>query len=162
MSVPAAVVAAGAWLAAVSAALVVADLRTHRLPDRLVGAAAAGVLVLLTVAALTTGQWTDLGRAVLAAAAVAAGSVLLALPRVTGLGLGDVKLAGVLGLWLGWFGWGVVATGLLAAFVLGGAWTTARLLIRRARHEDAVPLGPWLVLGAALATVAHLAGLVPA
>lgn len=162
MSLPAAVAAAGAWLGVVSAALVVTDLRSHRLPDRLVGAAAAGVLVLLTVAALTTGQWADLGRAVLAAAAVTAGSLLLALPRVTRLGLGDVKLAGVLGLWLGWFGWVVVAAGLLAAVVLGGAWTTARLLTGRARHEDAVALGPWLVLGAAVATVAYLAGLVPA
>ncbi|RPF28478.1 prepilin peptidase [Georgenia muralis] len=162
MSLPAAVLAAGAWLAAVSAALIVTDVRSHRLPDRLVGAAAAGVLALLTVAALTTGQWTDLARAVLAAGTVTAGSLLLALPRATGLGLGDVKLAGVLGLWLGWFGWLVVATGLLAAVVLGGAWTTARLLAGRARRDDAVPLGPWLVLGAALATVAHLAGPAPA
>ncbi len=65
-----------------------------------------------------------------------------------GMGEGDVKLAPALGLWLG------VAPGLaclLLAFVGGGAFGGLLLLCGRARHNMALPFGPFLCLAAVAA-----------
>ena len=61
--------------------------------------------------------------------------------------MGDVKLAAVLGLYLGWLGWGVLAVGAFAAFLLGGIFAIALLLIGRARRRTAIPFGPWMIAG---------------
>ncbi|UNX53243.1 prepilin peptidase [Georgenia sp. TF02-10] len=147
-------VLAGAWLTAVATVLAIVDARSHRLPDRLLGPGAAGLVLLLAATAAATNSWAALGRAVTAAAVCATGYLLLALVRAGGLGLGDVKLAGLLGLWLGWWDWSAVAAGVLAGFVLGGAWALLLLVTRRARRDTAVAFGPWMILGAALATAA--------
>ncbi|WP_127127715.1 prepilin peptidase [Georgenia sp. SYP-B2076] len=154
---PGLVAAAGAFLAAVTTALAIVDARTHRLPDRLllVGVAGAGALLLL--AATTTGAWADLGRALLAALACLVGYLLLKLAHPAGLGLGDVKLGGLLGLWLGWFGWAHVLSGAFAAFLLGGFFAVVLLLTRRAGRTTAIAFGPWMILGAAVATVLAVA-----
>ena len=64
-----------------------------------------------------------------------------------GLGYGDVRLSGVLGLALGYLGWGELVTGLYAGFLLGGVGggllTMLKVLGRRA-----FPFGPFMVLGA--------------
>ncbi len=104
------------WLAAVGVTLAVIDLETLRLPDRLTLPSYPVGLVLLAIPA----DWPALGRAVLAAAITGGAAFLLALlaPR-GGLGLGDVKLLGVLGLFLGWLGWGVLVVGVALGFALG-------------------------------------------
>lgn len=70
---------------------------------------------------------------------------LLASAIPDGMGLGDVKLAGALGAWLGpvhiW-------QGLLWAFVLGGALAALLLLMGRRKRRDHIPFGPFLCLGA--------------
>jgi leader peptidase (prepilin peptidase) / N-methyltransferase len=156
-----AVVAAGAGLAGLGTVLTVIDLRTHRLPDRLVAPGACGLLVLLTVAAAVTGDPAALGRAVLGGLASAFGYLLLGLARAGGLGLGDVKLGGLLGLWLGWFGWSAVLAGPAAAFVLGGLLAAVLLITRRAGRTSAFAFGPWMLLGAAVATAGFLTGTLP-
>ena len=70
------------------------------------------------------------------------------------MGGGNVKLAGVLGLYLAWLGWGVLAVGALAAFVLGGLFGLALIASRRADRRTAVPFGPWMIAGAWLAILA--------
>jgi leader peptidase (prepilin peptidase)/N-methyltransferase len=75
---------------------------------------------------------------------------LLQAATAGGLGSGDVKLAGVLGLALGQVGPAQVALGLAAGTLLGGVAALALLLGGRARASTAVPFGPWLVLGALL------------
>ena len=151
------VILAGGWVAAVGTVLAVVDARTHRLPDRFVGPGAVVLVVLLLLAAAVTGEWGTLGRAVLAGTASMAGYLLLGLLRAGGLGLGDVKLAGPLGMWLGWWGWSAVMAGALVAFALGGLTATVLLLARRVRREDAIAFGPFMILGAAAATVLALA-----
>lgn len=146
---------AGAALAVLLAAV---DLRTHRLPDRLVAALAAVLAAGLLLAGATAEGWPALGRAVLAAGASGTGYLTLALLRTGGLGLGDVKLGAVLGAWLGWFGWPAVLAGALAAFVLGGAFTTVLLLTGRAGRSSPVAFGPWLLLGAAAGTALAVTG----
>jgi leader peptidase (prepilin peptidase)/N-methyltransferase len=68
-----------------------------------------------------------------------------------GMGFGDVKLAGLLGLYLGWLGWSSVLVGAFAGFLLGGLTGVALLLTRRAGRKSAIPFGPYMLAGAMLA-----------
>lgn len=133
------------------ALLVVIDLATHRLPDVIVVPLSVLVLAGLTVAAATTGSWGRLGQALAAGLLVVACYLALALVTPAGLGLGDVKLAGLLGTFLGWQGWPQVVAGTLVAFVLNGVVVALLLLTRRVSRGGEVAFGPWLVVGAALA-----------
>ena len=133
------------------ALLVVADLAAHRLPDPLMAGTGAWGLLSLVAMAAGGGDWSALGRAVVAGAALGLAFLLLCLLTPGGLGLGDVKLAALLGLLLGWFGWRYVLLGVLAAFLLGGLVAAALILTRRAGRRTAVAFGPWLVAGAAAA-----------
>jgi prepilin signal peptidase PulO-like enzyme (type II secretory pathway) len=65
-----------------------------------------------------------------------------------GMGFGDVKLAGVLGLFLGWLGWAPLMVGAFSAFVLGGLFSIVLLFTRRANRSSGIPFGPWMVAGA--------------
>jgi leader peptidase (prepilin peptidase)/N-methyltransferase len=73
---------------------------------------------------------------------------LLRFVRPDGMGGGDVKLAGVVGMYLGYLGWGPLVVGAFAAFVLGGVFGIALLLLRRAGRRTAIPFGPWMIAGA--------------
>jgi len=70
------------------------------------------------------------------------------------MGFGDVKLAGVLGLYLAWLGWGQLAVGAFAAFVLGGIFSLVLLLARKVSRKSGIPFGPWMLAGAWLGTFA--------
>ncbi|MEO7349946.1 MAG: prepilin peptidase, partial [Terrimesophilobacter sp.] len=72
--------------------------------------------------------------------------LVLAYPR--GMGMGDVKLAGLLGLFLGFIGWEAIVVGAFAAFVFGGIYSLVLLALRKASSKTAVPFGPWMLLGA--------------
>ena len=129
------------------------DLAVLRLPDPLVAVAFAGAAGYLLVLAIVTGDYAALLRAVLAAAAMAGGYLLLALVPGGHLGLGDVKLAGVLGLVLGWFGWGFVLLGAVLPHLINGPTVLVLLATGRARRGSSIPLGPALLVGAWLAVV---------
>ena len=73
---------------------------------------------------------------------------ILALVKPGGMGMGDVKLAAVLGLYLGFLGWGNLLVGAFAAFVFGGVFGLAAHVTRRAGRKTAIPFGPWMILGA--------------
>ncbi|MDD9206639.1 A24 family peptidase [Georgenia sp. 10Sc9-8] len=137
-----------AALAVGAAVLVVVDLSVHRLPDRIVGPLYPVLFAGLTVAAAVDGYWSSLGRAALAALVLLVGYFVLAFLSPSGLGLGDVKLSGLVGGFLGWLGWAHVLTGTLAAFVIGGLVAAVLLVIGRAgRHSD-IAFGPWMMAGA--------------
>ncbi|TFC56944.1 MULTISPECIES: A24 family peptidase [unclassified Cryobacterium] len=136
------------YLAAVSVALALIDLETHRLPDKIVLPAYAVGAVLLGWAALVTG---DLGRLLSAGIGLAALWLLYFLMAVLypgGMGFGDVKLAGVLGLFLGWLGWGQLVVGAFSAFLLGGIFALILLVSRRVSRKGSIPFGPWMLAGA--------------
>lgn len=138
-----------ALLALGCALLVPVDLAAHRLPDRLVGPLYPLLVIPLLAAAGTTGQWSRLGAALLTALGVALVYFALAWVSPANLGLGDVKLSGVLGAFLGWLGWSHTVLGVLAAFALSlGAALV--LLAGRAGRDRAYAFGPWMILGAAL------------
>jgi len=139
-----------ALLALACALLIVVDLAVYRLPDIIVGPACAVLLVALTLSAAIAGDWSRLGRAAAAGAVLAVGYLVLALVAPWGLGLGDVKLAALLGTFLGWTGWSSVLVGTLAAFTLNGIVVAVLLLMRRVSREGATAFGPWMVAGAAI------------
>jgi leader peptidase (prepilin peptidase) / N-methyltransferase len=123
------------------------DLDVHLIPNVLtgLGAIAAVALVLLF----------DSGSLVenLISAAAAGGFFLLAaLVYPAGMGMGDVKLAGMMGLFLG----SAVAPAVLAA-LLSGVLVGAVVIARKGAHEGrktAVPFGPFLAFGALLGVFA--------
>lgn len=144
------VFAAYAWFAAAALALALIDLDTQRLPDAIVLPSIAVVAVLLSLAALLAGELEPLLRAALGGAVLFAFYWLLAFLRPGGMGGGDVKLAALVGLVLGWMGWGALIVGAFSAFLLGGLFGVALLLRHRAGRRTAIPFGPWMLLGAAV------------
>ncbi|MBX0301790.1 prepilin peptidase [Cryobacterium sp. 1639] len=140
--------AAFLYLCAISIALALIDLDTHTLPNRIIYPAYLVSAVLLTVAALLAGEPARLFGALVGGAGLFALYLALALIRPGGMGLGDVKLAGVLGLYLGWLGWGELAIGAFAAFLLGGLFGVVLLAVRRAGRKSSIPFGPWMLAGA--------------
>jgi len=132
----------------------VLDLRTHRLPDRIVLSAYPVLLALLGFAAVGTGQPARLGSAVIGGLALAGAYVGLALAGPPGgLGLGDVKLAGLLGLLAGWFGLLVWVTALVAPFLLAAPVAVVALWRARGRPGPPLPLGPFMLAGCLLAVL---------
>jgi leader peptidase (prepilin peptidase)/N-methyltransferase len=142
------VLVAHLYLAAISIALAAIDLDTHRLPDAIVLPSYIVGVVLLGGAAIAGGDLESLARAAAGAGLLFAGYLLLALISPRGMGMGDVKLAGVLGLFLGFAGWSALAVGTLAAFLLGGVFGIALILVGRARRNTGIPFGPWMLGGA--------------
>ena len=136
------------YFAAVSIVLTLIDLDIHRLPNVIVLPSYLVGAVLLSAAALVSGDWGALLRAAIGLAVLYAFYFLLRLVRPDGMGGGDVKLAGVVGLHLGWIGWGALAVGGFFAFVYGGVFGIILLLRRRAVRRTAIPFGPWMILGA--------------
>jgi leader peptidase (prepilin peptidase)/N-methyltransferase len=136
-------------------ALSVIDVRTQRLPDPLVVTAGLAVVVCLAGQVVTSRQWSAVLPAVGGAGAYAGFLFVLALIWPAGMGLGDVKLAAVLGGLLGWFGWASLLVGGFAPFVLGAAVTVPALAARsRLRRGVGVPFGPFMVAGALLGVLA--------
>lgn len=139
-----------AFLAAVGVRLSAIDLRHRLLPNRIVLPATAIALVLLAAAALGEGNGGDLVRSLLSGVALFGVYLVLALISPNGLGMGDVKLAGMVGMYLGFAGWPAVLLGTLAAFILAAVAGIAALALRRAHRRSAVPFGPFMLAGAAL------------
>ncbi|MDQ1538474.1 MAG: leader peptidase (prepilin peptidase) / N-methyltransferase [Actinomycetota bacterium] len=138
------------YLGVVGVALALIDLDVHRLPDLIVLPSYPIAIVLLLVPTVVTGQWGALLRAVLGGLALWLAYLVLALvsPGGGGLGFGDVKLAGVLGLFLGWVGWPPVMLSVFAAFLIGGVLSLILLLARRASRSSHIAFGPSMILGA--------------
>jgi leader peptidase (prepilin peptidase)/N-methyltransferase len=135
------------YLSAIGIALIAIDLDTHRLPNPIVLPAYVVGVILFGLASTFAGDWTAVLRAVIGAIVLFTGYLALALIYPGGMEFGDVKLAGVLGLWLGWFGWGALAIGAFSAFLFGGLFSIVLLLTRRASRKSGIPFGPWMVLG---------------
>jgi leader peptidase (prepilin peptidase)/N-methyltransferase len=136
------------YLCAISVALAMIDVEVHKLPNAIVLPAYAVAAVTLTVAAAITGNYSQLFTAGVGMVALAALYFVIALVYPGGMGFGDVKLAGVLGAYLGWAGWGALITGSLLAFFLGAAFGLALILFRQKGRKSGIAFGPWMVAGA--------------
>jgi len=139
------------YLAAVAVALAMIDLAVKRLPDAIVLPSYAVAGVLLLAASAADGRWPAALRGLAGMAVLFAGYFAIAFLDPGGIGFGDVKLAGLLGLYLGWLGWPQVGVGTFAGFLLGGLTGAVLLLARRAGRRTALPFGPAMLAGALVA-----------
>lgn len=128
--------------------LIVVDVRTHRLPNRIVLPTLAALLVLVATDAVVTGESSAMVRALLGMLVLCGFYALLRLISRSGMGGGDVKLAAVIGLVLGWHGWTELVVGAASAFVLGSLFALALILLRRADGATRIAFGPWMIAGA--------------
>ena len=136
------------YLGAVGVALAMIDLDVKRLPDVIVLPSYAVCVVLFAVAALASGEWGSLLRALLGMAGLYGLYFLLAFAYPAGMGFGDVKLAGVLGLALGWLGWSEVVVGGFLGFLFGGVVGVVLMVAQRAGRKSQLPFGPFMLMGA--------------
>ncbi|WP_169582760.1 MULTISPECIES: A24 family peptidase [Microbacterium] len=136
------------YLAAVSIALTLIDFDTHRLPNSIVLPSYLVAGVLFVAAAALGNEWAALLRALVGMVVLYGSYALLRLIRPGAMGGGDVKLAGVLGLYLGWVGWGALAVGAFAAFLIGGVVGVVMIVSRQAGRKTAIPFGPYMLIGA--------------
>ncbi|MQA62975.1 MAG: prepilin peptidase [Actinophytocola sp.] len=143
-----------AFLGVLGVALATIDVAVQRLPDRLTLPAYPIVAALLGIAAILDGDVATLGRALLGGLVLATSFYLLAALRPGALGLGDVKLAGLLGLALGWLGWPVLITGAALSFVLFAVVSLVLLAARRITLRSHIAFGPFMLAGALIAAVA--------
>ncbi|AMM32109.1 Type IV leader peptidase [Sinomonas atrocyanea] len=140
------------WMAA---RLAVIDIRSHLLPNRIV-LPSYWAAVPLTVAAVVAAGGADVGAAL---RVLGGGAVLwlvyfvLRVVYPAGMGFGDVKLAGVLGLYLGFLSWEHLFWGTAAAFLLGGLYGLGLIVTRRGTAKSAIPFGPFMLAGTAIALV---------
>jgi leader peptidase (prepilin peptidase) / N-methyltransferase len=137
-------------LAVTTAPLVVIDIEQHRLPNRLVRTAAAAGAALLGVAALVRHDWPALLRAAEGGASVFIVLYLICFIAPRAFGFGDVKLGAILGMYLGWFGWGYVYYGIFGGFLLGSVVSIALMSTGRATMKSHLAFGPMLIFGALL------------
>ncbi len=133
------------YLISVSIVLFVIDVREKLLPDSVVFPSYFVAGAFLIASKLLAGDpagilWIIIGAAI-------SFSFYLLLALVSGsIGGGDIKLAGVLGMYLGFFGLGHVILGTIGAFILGGIFALGLVLFKGAKRKSEVPFGPWMLL----------------
>ncbi|MGD9960208.1 prepilin peptidase [Nocardioides sp.] len=140
------------FLAPVGVALAVVDFRTWLLPTKIIWPAYAVVLLLAAVGSVVTDGFDDLVRGLIGQAIALVVFFLLWFLPGGGMGFGDVRLSNILGLALGYLGWGEWTFGLWIGFLMGAlAWVPLRLLrLTTSRH---FPFGPFMLLGALVGVI---------
>lgn len=143
------IIAVGALLAMMPAISLI-DIRHHIIPNKLMYPSLIGFPVFLVVARLF-GAPIDLTRGAIGLLAYGGGLFMIALVS-RGMGMGDVKLAALIGVVLGSLGMGYVGVAAAAAIVFGAAGAIGALAIGRSR-KSAIPFGPYMALGAVVAAL---------
>ena len=142
------------WFVGVTVALTLTDLDHKLIPNRILFPSSGVAVGLLGIGALGDGQLADYGRAILGGLIYFAALLIVALIARGGFGFGDVKLAAFLGLYATYLGWGQLVVAIVLPFVVGGVVSIFLLVTRIKGRKDAIPFGPYMVIGAYLAVYA--------
>ncbi len=126
------------------------DLERWIIPNRIVYPTLALLVPLFVIASAVDDRWASLGRAAIAGAAAFLGFLFLHLAVPKGMGFGDVRLAGVIGLATGWLGLGHAFVGFFAGFVLGRPHRDSGHGGTGSGRKTKIPFGPFLASGAIL------------
>ena len=148
------VLLAGLYYLVMAGRLTVIDIRHHLPPNRIVFPSAAIAGVLLLLASLFMLDAGAALRTILGGVVLWAVYVVLRLVYPSGMGYGDVKLAFVLGLYLGFLSWPALLWGTVLAFVLGALWGLALMAARRGTGKTEIPFGPSMLAGTLVMLVA--------
>jgi leader peptidase (prepilin peptidase) / N-methyltransferase len=140
-------------LGAALVALTWIDLREQRLPREISYTALVLGAIALTIAALVRGEPERIWQMALGAAIALAIMGTIHVASRGGMGDGDVRLAPLLGAYLGWLNPGIVPIGLFYGFLLGAVVGVALMAIGSAGRRTAVPFGPFLAAGTVLAVL---------
>ena len=124
------------------------DLDHHLLPSRIIYPGAGAGLVLLAIASGADHDWRRYEDAVIGGALALAALFFIHVAVPRGMGFGDVRLAGLIGLNLGWLGLAHVAVGLFAGFFLGAVGGVGLMALGVASRKSRIPFGPFLAAGA--------------
>jgi leader peptidase (prepilin peptidase)/N-methyltransferase len=141
-------------LAAVGVALALIDLDVQRLPDVLTLPSYPVLVALFAIAAGVDARGGDFIRALLGMVVVFAFYATVRFAYPAGMGMGDVKLSGIVGLALGWLGWGPLVVGAFAAFLVGAAVSIGLVLFREGGRKTRVPFGPFMLIGIVIGVAA--------
>jgi len=136
------------WFTGVTVTLTLTDLDHKLIPNRILFPSTAIAVALLGIGALLDGEITSFGRGLLAGLVYFAVLLVIALIARGGFGFGDVKLAAFLGLYAGYLGWGHLLVSLFLPFAVGGIISILLLITRIKGRKDAIPFGPYMVIGA--------------
>ena len=139
-------------LVPVGVALAIIDWRTRLLPTRVIAPTYVVLIALVLVCAAITRDTDDLVRAGWGWLVSGGLFLVLWLAHPRGLGYGDVRLSGVLGIALGYLGWGPLLVGVYAGFLLGGVGG-GLLSLTGLVERRAIPFGPFMLAGALLGIV---------
>lgn len=139
-------------LVPVLVALAVVDWRTRLLPTWVIARTYAVLVPLVVLVGVVTQEWDDVVRAGWGWLITGGLYFVLWFVHSAGLGYGDVRLSGVLGIALGHLGWGELFAGVYAAFILGGV-IGGLLALAKVVDRRGVPFGPFMVGGALLGVV---------
>jgi len=139
------------WLVAAGVALTAIDVKHFTLPNAIIYPTFAAGALLFLLNSLLVADFEPLARSLVGATVslVLYGLIVVIAPQ--GMGLGDMKLAGLLGFYLAWFGWGALFIGLLLPFLLASIFALAKIARKTARFDSRIAFGPWMILGAFLA-----------
>jgi leader peptidase (prepilin peptidase)/N-methyltransferase len=137
------------WFVAVTVTLTLTDLDTKLIPNRILYPGTVVGTVLLVGGGLIEGG--PVVRAMSGGALYFVLLFVLALIARGGFGFGDVKLAFLLGLFTTYQSWDTLIVAIFAAFLLGGLVSLLLVVFRIRSRKDAIPFGPYLVIGAYLA-----------
>lgn len=130
------------------------DLEHFIVPNRIVFPMLAISVPLLAAAALLEGESGPMITAVVGALLASNGLLVINLISPRGMGMGDVKLALLLGLFLGWLGLGHVALGLFLGFLFGAVGGILLIALGIKSRKDPVPFAPFLAAGTIVAILA--------
>ncbi|MCY3539660.1 MAG: A24 family peptidase [bacterium] len=145
------------WLVSLTVVLGTVDLFSYRLPNRILIPGTALGMVLLAGGAGLDGRPTDLVGAIATGLGYFLAWLIPALLTGGGIGMGDVKLAFLLGLFAGYQGWRTVITAAFGALLLAGGVALVLMALRRITRRDHLPFGPFMVAGTWLAIAMTLA-----
>jgi leader peptidase (prepilin peptidase)/N-methyltransferase len=129
------------------------DLERYIIPNRIIYPTLALLVPLFVVASAVDHRWGSLGRAAISGAVAFGGFFVLHVAVPKGMGFGDVRLAGVIGLATGWLGFGHAFVGFFAGFVLGAVIGIVFIVVSGGGRKTRIPFGPFLAAGAVLSVV---------
>lgn len=138
------------YLVMVGVALTMIDFDLRKLPDSIILPSYVVSVVLLMPAGAASANWYAGVRSLSGMAAMLMLYFALALAYPNGLGFGDVKLAGLVGLYLGWLSWNALFITAVGSLVIACAGASAVVVTRRASSVVAIRVTPCLVSAAVL------------